>query len=262
MSIITVDVVTHTFRGAVALDHLSLGIDHGITGLLGPNGAGKTTLMRLLATIYKLQSGDITLLETSLHDDDGRRTARTQIGYLPQNFGFYPNFTVTEFVEYFAILRGVSHPHIDPAVSEALERVDMASRAKQKMKSLSGGMVRRVGIAQAIAHRPKFLILDEPTAGLDPDQRYQLRESLRDLAADTTILISTHLAEDIAALGGQVLVMNEGSLRFDGTTAELALLGGNAPLRENDMRTPIEKGYSVAQARPAIRPGSRADAAD
>src|SRR5699024_4275551 len=112
---------------------------------------------------------------------------------------------------------------------------------------LSGGMVRRAGIAQALAHTPAVLILDEPTAGLDPDQRYRLRETLRDIAGDTTILISTHLSEDIAALGGNVLVMNEGQLRFSGTVDQLAVLAGQAEERANDMRTPVEKGYSVAQ---------------
>ncbi|MGI8406835.1 MAG: ATP-binding cassette domain-containing protein [Thermomicrobiales bacterium] len=139
MAIVTVDNVTHTFKGTVALDHLSCEISDGITGLVGPNGAGKTTIMRLLATIYTLQQGEITLLGTSFRDDAGRRAAQSRTGYLPQSFGFYPNFTVKEFVEYFAILHGVSHPEIDPAVMNALERVDLVSRAKQKMRSLSGG---------------------------------------------------------------------------------------------------------------------------
>lgn len=114
-------------------------VGYAITGLLGPNGAGKTTIMRLLATIYTLQQGEITLLGTSFRDDAGRRAAQSRTGYLPQSFGFYPNFTVKEFVESFAILHGVSHPEIDPAVMNALERVDLVSRAKQKMRSLSGG---------------------------------------------------------------------------------------------------------------------------
>lgn len=252
---VQIDGVRHTFKGAVGLDGLTASIPSGICGLLGPNGAGKTTLMRLLATIYTPQQGRISVAGNDLGSESGRKAARTVIGYLPQAFGFYPNFTVSEFVEYFAIMRGVTYPHVSPAVSTALARVDMTNRATTKMKALSGGMIRRVGIAQAIAHEPHLLILDEPTAGLDPDQRHQLRLNLHELAQTTTILISTHLAEDIAALGGNVLVLNEGTLRFQGTAAALTDLGAQLAAADRDMRTPIERGYSVAQQLPPVRPG-------
>lgn len=244
--VVTLEDVTHRFRGHVALDRLSLAIAPGICGLLGPNGAGKTTLMRLLTTIYTVQSGSISVLGCDLGTRSGRRSVQTDIGYLPQSFGFYPNFTVSEFTEYFAILRGVRGSQIDRAIAAALARVDLTERATSKMKTLSGGMVRRAGIAQAIAHGPRLLILDEPTAGLDPEQRQELRKTLHDLSATTTVLISTHLAEDVAALGGHVLILNEGTLRFSGDVAQLIALGEAAPPDQNDLRTPIERGYSIA----------------
>lgn len=252
--LISVDFVTHRFKSVTALRDFSCVVGAGVTGLLGPNGAGKTTLMRLLTGIYSLQSGEIRLGGgESLSSPEGRDAAASLVGYLPQSFGVYGNFTVREFVEYFSILHGVPMAKLNAAVQEALTRVDLHQRAKDKMKSLSGGMVRRVGIAQAISHRPKVLILDEPTAGLDPDQRYRLRETLRDLAADTAVLISTHLSEDIAALGGDVLVINEGQLRFSGTVRDLEAMAEQTTERENDMRTPVEKGYSVAQTLPPMQ---------
>ena len=248
----SIDGVTHRFRSVTALERFSCDIPNGITGLLGPNGAGKTTLMRLLTGIYTLQAGSISVAGESLSFVDGRDAAANLVGYLPQTFGVYGNFTLQEFITYFGILHGVSAKNIDARVAEAASRVDLQDRLGTRMKSLSGGMVRRAGIAQALAHHPPVLILDEPTAGLDPDQRYRLRETLRDIATDTTILISTHLAEDIAALGGHVLVMNEGQLRFSGNVRELESLATRATPRENDMRTPVERGYSVAQDLPPI----------
>jgi ABC-2 type transport system ATP-binding protein len=245
--------VSYRFRRNLALNHLSLNIGGGVCGVLGPNGAGKTTLIRLLTTIYDLQEGEISILGTDLGTEAGRKRARRDVGYLPQSFGFYPSFSVRQFVEYFALLQGVPTADLRLAVDESLDAVDMLARASNKMRSLSGGMVRRVGIAQAIVHRPRLLILDEPTVGLDPDQRYQLRVTLDALSARSTILISTHQAEDIHALGGQVLVMNEGSVRFSGRTEELSKLGGQIPATDSrDLRSPIERGYSVAQTLPPV----------
>jgi len=257
-SVISVEDVTHRFRSVTALHDFSCAVGPGITGLLGPNGAGKTTLMRLLTGIYTLQSGEIRIDGQPLSSPRGRDATASHVGYLPQTFGIYGNFTLREFVTYFSILRGVPASNLDAAVGEALIRVDLHQRAGDRMRSLSGGMLRRAGIAQAISHRPDVLILDEPTAGLDPDQRYRLRETLRDLASDTSVLISTHLAEDIAAFDGDVLVMNGGQLRFSGTVRDLAALSGRAGTRENDMRSPVEKGYSVAQTLPAVRRASAA----
>lgn len=246
-SIIRVDSVTHSFGSTTALSRFSCDFGTGTTGLLGPNGAGKTTLIRLLTGIYTVQTGNITIADQSLSSREGRETAAHLVGYLPQSFGVYGNFTLTEFITYFGLLHGVSSLDISHRAQDAIVRVDLQDHSHAKMRSLSGGMVRRVGIAQALAHNPKVLILDEPTVGLDPDQRYRLRETLRDIAGDTTVLISTHLAEDIAALGGNVLVLNGGQLRFHGSVRDLEALAAGAQPRDNDMRTPVEKGYSVAQ---------------
>lgn len=236
--------VSHSFGDRRALDDLSLSLGGGLYALLGPNGAGKTTLMRLLATIYAPQSGTATLLDNDLRTTSGREDARRCVGYLPQSFGFYPHFTVEQFVRYFALLYGVPPRQAPDAVQLALSRVGLAGRSSAKMRSLSGGMVRRVGIAQAIVHEPRLLILDEPSAGLDPDQRHQLRSTLQELMEDRTILLSTHLSEDVAALGGNVLIMNEGRLRFQGNRDDLIELGRSLVVDEHDLRTPIERGYS------------------
>ena len=163
----------------MAVDGLDLTLDTGVHGLLGPNGAGKTTLMRALATVVRPAGGELTMLGT---DVTARRSdlqpLRRNLGYLPQHFGFYPRFTVREFVEYMAWLKEMPKPVIPGAVQRAVERVGLADRADSKMKTLSGGMVRRAGIAQAIVNDPRVLLLDEPTVGLDPEQRLDFRDRL------------------------------------------------------------------------------------
>lgn len=244
--IVTLENVSHRFGKRLALDDLSLSLDGGLYALLGPNGAGKTTLMRLLATIYRPQSGKIIMFSNDLSTTNGQDQARQSVGYLPQSFGFYPHFTVEQFVRYFALLCGVQPGSARTAVKVALGRVGLMDRSSAKMRSLSGGMVRRVGIAQAIVHEPRLLILDEPSAGLDPDQRYQLRSMLQELSTDRTVLLSTHLSEDFASLGGNVLVLNDGQLRYSGTRDDLVQLGSQLAVDEHDPRTPVERGYSVA----------------
>lgn len=239
--------VRHAYRNHPALQDVSFALQPGTCGLLGPNGAGKSTLIRLLATTTRLQSGSISVFGHELGSRNEMEKAQAFIGYLPQTFGFFPGFSVREFVTYFAILRGVTAEALDDAVTTALTRVDLADRADEKMKRLSGGMVRRAGIAQAIVHRPGVLLLDEPTSGLDPDQRHHLRQTLHELAKDSTIMISTHLSEDIAALGGKVIVLRDGAIRFEGTAEDLATLGTKHAPDTDDLRTPLERGYSMTQ---------------
>ena len=225
----------------VAVDGLDLALSTGVHGLLGPNGAGKTTLMRALATVLKPAGGRLSLLG---HDVTGRadlRAVRRGLGYLPQHFGFYPRFTVREFVEYMAWLKEMPKPVVAGAVQRAVERVGLAARADSRMKTLSGGMLRRAGIAQAIVNDPQVLLLDEPTVGLDPEQRLDFRELLRDIGVDNCVLVSTHLVEDVAAACTDVVLINEGRLVYQGTPDDLAVQGGDGDPGDS----PAERGYSA-----------------
>ncbi|MGW6443379.1 ABC transporter ATP-binding protein [Lentzea sp. NPDC055074] len=222
-----------------AVDGLSLRLGRGVHGLLGPNGAGKTTLIRTLATVQSPSAGTLSLLGTP---SNGRlKPVRKKLGYLPQHFGYYKRFKVREFVEYLAWLKEMPQKQIPDAVKDALDRVGLSDRAEDRMKSLSGGMVRRVGIAQAIVNRPELLLLDEPTVGLDPAQRLRFRELVVELGRQSCVLISTHLVEDVAAACTDVVLVNEGSLVFQGTPADLATAGTTAHVGDS----PIERGYSA-----------------
>jgi ABC-2 type transport system ATP-binding protein len=228
-------------RKKMAVDGLDLSLGHGVHGLLGPNGAGKTTLIRAMATVLRPAGGELALLGASVGGRIDQRRLRRQIGYLPQEFGFYKRFTVREFVEYMAWLKEMSKKDVPGAVQRALERVGLADRADDRMKTLSGGMVRRAGIAQAIVNDPQILLLDEPTAGLDPAQRLRFRQLLQQLGVDTCVLVSTHLVEDVAAACTDVVLMAEGKRVFQGTPDELAAAGG--PEHVGD--SPIERGYTA-----------------
>ncbi|NED96741.1 ABC transporter ATP-binding protein [Phytoactinopolyspora alkaliphila] len=229
------------FGKRTALDGLDLTLDTGVHGLLGPNGAGKTTLMRLLATVAKPTSGTVSLLDHDLRDHRQLRRVRRRLGYLPQHFGYYPRFTVREFVEYFAWLKEVPADRVPTAVDRAIERVGLLDRADDKLKKLSGGMLRRAGIAQAIVNDPDILLFDEPTAGLDPEQRVEFRELLRAIGVDACVLVATHLVEDVTAACTDVTLVNGGRSVFRGTPEELAAaaddsVGGDSP---------IERGYTT-----------------
>jgi len=235
------------FGRAQAVAGVDLMIGTGVFGLLGPNGAGKTTLLRMLATVIAPSSGSIRLLDRSPSDRGERREIRRRLGYLPQALGYYPNFTVAEFVEYFALLKEIPPAEVSRSVAVAIERVDLGDRARSKMRTLSGGMLRRAGIAQAIVNSPQLLLLDEPTAGLDPEQRVQLRALLREIGRDATVVVSTHLVEDVGAACDQVGLMFAGRTVFTGTPDEL--IGRGDPSAAGD--APLERGYSavMAQAR-------------
>jgi ABC-type multidrug transport system ATPase subunit len=225
----------------LAVDGLDLALGVGVHGLLGPNGAGKTTLMRALATVAKPAGGRLTLLGQPVDGRTDLRRVRRGLGYLPQQFGFYPRFTVREFVEYMAWLREMPKPAVPGAVQRAIERVGLTAKADARMKTLSGGMLRRAGIAQAIVNDPEILLLDEPTVGLDPEQRLDFRELLRDLGADSSVLVSTHLVEDVAAACTDVVLINEGRLVYQGTPADLVTQGGPADAGDSA----AERGYSA-----------------
>ncbi|BDM74816.1 ABC transporter ATP-binding protein (plasmid) [Streptomyces nigrescens] len=228
-------------RKKMAVDGLDLSLGIGTHGLLGPNGAGKTTLIRTLATVLRPTEGELELLGTSVGRIGDYRALRRRIGYLPQDFGYYKRFTVREFVEYMAWLKEVPKADVPAAVQRAVERVGLADRADHRMKTLSGGMVRRAGIAQAIVNAPAVLLLDEPTAGLDPAQRLRFRELLQELGRDTCVVVSTHLVEDVAAACSDVVLFADGRLVIQGTPDDLAAAGGI----EYPGDSPLERGYSA-----------------
>jgi ABC-type multidrug transport system, ATPase component len=220
---ITISQLHKIYRGNVhALNNLDLTIPTGMFGLLGPNGAGKTTLMRTLAGILQPSSGSIHIGSHDATTDRGRRTIQQVLGYLPQDLGVYPDLSAREFLDYIGILKGLDDGKARrKRVKELLEMVALTHVAGCKLKTYSGGMKRRVGIAQALLNDPKLLIVDEPTAGLDPEERIRFRNLLSDLAGERTVLLSTHIVEDIAQTCQNIAIMKSGQVIFQGTIAQL-----------------------------------------
>ena len=214
--------LSRSYGSVRALDGIDITIGPGITGLLGPNGAGKTTMLRILATLLPPTSGTARLDGWSTSHDRERVEIRRRLGYLPQDLGLYPRFTVFEFVDYLAMLKELHDPRQrHRRVREALEAVDLQDVAGRKIRTLSGGIRRRVGIAQAIVADPQLLLLDEPTGGLDPEQRVRFRQLVGRLGEHRTILLSTHLVEDVSAICTSVVVLWHGRVLFQGAPAEL-----------------------------------------
>jgi ABC-2 type transport system ATP-binding protein len=211
------------FGATVALDGVDAVFAPGVNGLLGPNGAGKTTMLRILATVLPADSGGIEVLGVDPGTAAGRLSVRRRLGYLPQEPGFHRQFSAFDFVDYVAILKEWAdrRPRHDE-VRRVLTLVGLEAVMHKRISQLSGGMRRRVGIAQVLLGRPDLLILDEPTAGLDPEQRLRFRELLGTEAAGATVLLSTHQTDDVAALCQHVVVLLEGQIRFRGTPADLA----------------------------------------
>jgi ABC-2 type transport system ATP-binding protein len=233
--------LTRRFGRTTAVAGVDLQAGPGVFGLLGPNGAGKTSLLRVMATVVPPTSGRLRLLGGDPGSYGPRREIRRRLGYLPQNLGYYPGFTVAEFVEYFALLKEMPAARVQAAVAAAVERVELGGKARARLRTLSGGMLRRVGIAQAIVNEPQLLLLDEPTAGLDPEQRVALRSLLRDLGRRATVVVSTHLVEDVGAACAQVALMDQGKIVFHGTPADLMARGERHGVGDG----PLERGYSA-----------------
>jgi ABC-type multidrug transport system ATPase subunit len=243
--------LTRRFGHTRAVAGVTLEAGPGVFGLLGPNGAGKTSLLRMLATVLPPTSGALRLLGRDPGGYGPRREIRRRLGYLPQQLGYYPGFTVADFVEYFALLKDMPPRQAPRAVAAAIEHVGLGDKARVKLRTLSGGMLRRVGIAQAIVNEPELLLLDEPTAGLDPEQRMAFRTLLRNFGQRATVIVSTHLVEDVAAACTEVALMDAGRIVFHGTPAELIARGEGSGAAGD---APLERGYSavLAAARSAV----------
>ncbi|WP_404372854.1 ABC transporter ATP-binding protein [Kytococcus sedentarius] len=240
--------LTKRYGTRTALDAVDLTLEPGVFGLLGPNGAGKSTLMSILATHVAPTAGSLAIGDHRVFEGQrpgpGLEGARRLIGYLPQKFTLMGFSSVRRNVEVAAWAQGVDAAGVPAAASRALARVGLADRAESRARSLSGGMRQRLGIACALAHDPQVVLLDEPTAALDPVQRAGLRDDLAELGRDRIVVVTTHIVEDIAHIAHRTVVMDHGSFRFDGTVAELADLGGG------DVVSPLEAGYRTVLADP------------
>jgi len=216
---VTITNISKRYSGSKhALRNVSLDLHQGMFGLLGPNGAGKTTLMRIMATLLPPTEGDIHINNFSIRQNPTE--IRHILGYLPQNFNAYPQMTVVEFLDYFALLSGL-RTRRKARIDALLEQVNLTEQRKQRTSTLSGGMKRRLGIAQALLNNPKLLIVDEPTAGLDPAERVRFRNLLAGLSSDRVVVLSTHIVEDIASTCNDLAILNRGQVLLRGTPNEL-----------------------------------------
>lgn len=211
--------LTKQFGDFTAVDHMNLTMTNGVYGLLGVNGAGKTTLMRMICTLLQPTSGKITCNGKDIYKMGA--DYRKFLGYLPQDFGFYPEFTVRDYLLYIAALKGIRPAVAKKRAKELIAKVGLSKAANKKMKKLSGGMKRRAGIAQAMLNDPKILVLDEPTAGLDPNERIRFRNLISELSEDRLVLLSTHIVSDVEYIANEIWLMNDGRLLHQGTADEL-----------------------------------------
>lgn len=211
-----IDRLTKQYGSKIAVDRVSLKLQKGVYGLLGANGAGKTTLMRLICGILRPDSGSITLDKMDVSSE----TYRAHLGYLPQDFGYYPDFTGIDFLLYMAALKGLDKAAARKNAAELIKLVALQESAKKKIKTYSGGMKQRLGIAQALLGNPQLLVLDEPTAGLDPKERVRFRDLIEKLGKERIVLLSTHIVSDIEHIADVVLLMKEGQLIYQGNWEE------------------------------------------
>lgn len=216
---LVLDNLTKEFGGFTAVDHINLTMTNGVYGLLGVNGAGKTTLMRMLCTLLKPTDGGIYCDGKDIFKMEGEY--RNLLGYLPQDFGFYPEFTVKDYLLYIAAIKGIRPAVARKRMKELISRVGLTKMADKKLKKLSGGMKRRVGIAQAMLNNPQILILDEPTAGLDPNERIRFRNLISEIAEERLVLLSTHIVSDIEYAANEILMMKDGAIVNKGTLEQI-----------------------------------------
>lgn len=214
---LVIDRLTKQYQSKIAVDRISLKLEKGIYGLLGANGAGKTTLMRMICGIMTPTGGTITLDGVDVSEEE----YRDALGYLPQDFGYYPNFTGMDFLLYMGALKGLGKKDAKRRAKELLQLVSLEDVAKKKVKTYSGGMKQRLGIAQALLNDPKILVLDEPTAGLDPKERVRFRNLIETLGQDSIVILSTHIVSDVDRIADTILMMNQGQLVFQGARDEI-----------------------------------------
>ena len=207
-----IDRLSKQYKNKIAVDRISIRMQKGVYGLLGANGAGKTTLLRMICGVLRPTSGTIS------YDgiDVGEESYRAVLGYLPQDFGYYPEFTGIDFLLYMAALKGIGKSAAKKRAEDLLQIVSLTDSAKKKIKTYSGGMKQRLGIAQALLNNPKLLVLDEPTAGLDPKERVRFRDLIEKLGEDSIVLLSTHIVSDIEHIADQVLMMKDGQMIYQG----------------------------------------------
>ncbi|HAB62395.1 MAG TPA: ABC transporter ATP-binding protein [Lachnospiraceae bacterium] len=218
---IEIEKLTKIFKnGVTALDHLDMQMGEGIYGLLGKNGAGKTTLMRILTTLMEPSSGSVNICGNKLCKEN-YNNIRQLIGYLPQELGLYPNLSVRESLDYIGGIYGLDRRTRKERLDNLLEQTNLSENQTKKNKQLSGGMKRRVGLVQAMLCNPKILIVDEPTAGLDPEERIRIRSLLSDFGSERTVILSTHMIEDLAATCNHIFILNQGKVKYDGTVDEM-----------------------------------------
>lgn len=208
-----IDRVTKQYKNKIAVDRLSLNLTNGVYGLLGANGAGKTTLMRIICGILKPTSGEVNFNGIDVSEE----SYRDAMGYLPQDFGYYPEFSAQDFMYYMASLKGLTKAQAKTKTKELLEIVSLSEMPRKKIKTFSGGMKQRLGIAQALLNNPKILVLDEPTAGLDPKERVRFRNLISELGKDRIVLLSTHIVSDVEHIANTILIMKDGQLLHSGS---------------------------------------------
>ncbi len=246
---IQINELSKKFRNKTALNNIELTFENGMYGLLGPNGAGKTTLMRTMLGLYKIQKGDILFDGKSIKKDD---SFMRHIGYLPQKFGLFKELTVYEMMEYIATLKTLTKDEQRAQIEACVEMVNLTDRLNDQIEALSGGMLRRLGIAQAMLGNAKVLIVDEPTAGLDPEERIRFKNLLATLKKDRIIIISTHIVEDVEALCDHIIIIDQGKLAGSGDSEEIRQIAKDKvyhvnPEKENELTGDyfVEKRYHV-----------------
>lgn len=245
---LTIDRLTKQYKNKIAVDQISLTLENGVYGLLGANGAGKSTLMRMICGILNPTAGEIKWNGIDVSEEDYRDV----LGYLPQDFGYYPEFTAYDFMMYMASLKGIPKSRAKEKTKELLENVSLSSVTKKKIKTFSGGMKQRLGIAQALLNNPKILILDEPTAGLDPKERIRFRNLISKLGIDRTVLLSTHIVSDVEYIANTILVMKDGKLIHQGVLDEIIKVIENKVFEcvvDNKTAISLSKNYPIINTR-------------